>query len=66
MTYGLRINPDFKPYLVEGYEWGKKSRTTPYRNRRDDVVHHDDYENPETKEKVKAHEEIVKSREDKG
>lgn len=64
MVYGLRNNEDFRPYLTEGYTWGKKSRLRPYRNLTDDVVHHDATED-ENKVKIEQYDEIVKSREDK-
>ena len=32
IIYGLRLNHDFRPYLVDGFEWGRKSRLKPTRN----------------------------------
>ena len=63
ITYGLRQNPEFKPYLAEGFVWGKKSRLRPYRDLRDDVVHHP--VQTVGAQTVDAYDEIVKSREDK-
>ena len=65
IQYNLRLNPDFKPYLVEGFSWGKKSRLRPYRDLRDEVVHHPEYEDPVSKATVPAEDEITKSREEK-
>lgn len=65
ITYGLKMNPDFRPYLVEGFSWGKKSRIRPYRNLTDVVVHHEATEDAVTHVKTEAYDEIVKSREDR-
>ena len=65
ILYGLRMNPDFKPYLAEGFIWGKKSKLRPYRNLRDTVVNHAAYTDPTTKQEVEAWDEITKSREEK-
>ena len=35
IIYGLRQNPDFREFLTDGFIWGKKSRTSPYRDLRD-------------------------------
>ena len=66
ITYGLRCNPDFKPYLEKGYLWGKKTRTRPYRSLRDDIVHHAAYTDPVTKELVEESDEIVKTKKECG
>ena len=61
IVYGLRLNPDFKPYLEKGYVWGKKTRTRPYRNLKDEIVHHEATTNPAAEER----DEIVKSKKEK-
>ena len=35
ILYGLRLNPDFKEFLREGYVWGKKTRNNPSRDLED-------------------------------
>ena len=37
VTYGLRLNRDFQPYLVEGFIFGRKTRARPFRDLQDDV-----------------------------
>ena len=61
IVYGLRLNPDFKPYLEKGYVWGKKTRTRPYRNLKDEIVHHEATTDPAAEER----DEIVKSKKEK-
>ena len=65
VLYGLRLNVDFRPYLVDGFVWGKKSTRRPTRSLSDSVSHIDEYEHPQTKIKVEAHDEITKAKEDK-
>lgn len=35
VVYGLRLNPEFKEYLAEGFVWGKKTRNNPSRDLED-------------------------------
>ena len=36
LQYSLSLDGNFAPYLVEGTQWLKKSRSTPYRGFQDD------------------------------
>ena len=65
VLYGLRLNVDFRPYLVDGFVWGKKSTRRPTRSLTDTVDNIAEYEHPLTKVKVEAHDEITKAKEDK-
>ena len=37
VLYGLRLNPEFRPYLRQGFEFGRKSRANPYRSLTPDI-----------------------------
>ena len=37
VLYGLRLNPDFRPYLEEGFLFGRKTRNKPDRDLKDTV-----------------------------
>ena len=37
VTYGLRLNPEFKPFLQEGFQFGKKTKNKPYRDLKNDT-----------------------------
>ena len=65
ILYGLRVNEAFRPFLVDGFVWGRKSKTTPYRSLKDDVVQHAAVEGTNGSIVTPAREEIVKTREDK-
>ena len=39
VIYGLKLNPDFKPYLRDGVVFGKKTRGRPNRDLEDTVKH---------------------------
>ena len=38
VVYGLRLNPEFKPYLKDSVIFGKKSRTNPHRDLTDTTI----------------------------
>lgn len=65
VIYGLRLNPDFRPYLKEGVTFGKRTRNKPYRDLTDDIK--------TEKQKVKVNDQeveqdvdiVVKCKEDK-
>ena len=58
VLYGLRLNPDFRPYLAENFIFGKKTRTNPYRDLTDDITTATDDDNHEVIT-------VIKSKEDK-
>lgn len=62
VLYGLRLNPDFRPYLNEQFVFGKKSRTRPNRSLAD-TVRTDEVEdaNGEVRQTI----QIIKSKEEK-
>ena len=35
VIYGLRLNPEFREFLADGFTWGKKSNTYPFRQLND-------------------------------
>jgi hypothetical protein len=38
VLYGLRLNPDFKPFLKDNFEFGRKTKNTPFRNLTADTI----------------------------
>lgn len=59
IQYGLRLNPEFKEYLEEGYIWGRKTRINPSRELKD-VYKKETIVDP--KDNTKTEEVLVKIR----